>query len=164
MLALPSTVFGYLIPLLLTLTPVLSLDNTSIRPRSIYQLLTDRFALPPNASSTTCSTSDRMYCGGTWSGIASKLDYIKGMGFDTIWISPVVSNIGGTTGEGEAYHGYWTLDPSQLNRQYGTEQDLKDLITAVHGAGMYIMVDVVVNHVGEYRIIYRIVSQLSIII
>jgi len=71
------------------------------------------------------------------------------MGFDTIWISPVVSNIGGTTGEGEAYHGYWTLDPGELNDNFGTEEDLKALVTAVHGKGMYIMVDVVVNHVGE---------------
>lgn len=33
------------------------------------------------------------------------LDYIQGMGFDAIWISPVVGNIEGNTSYGEAYHG-----------------------------------------------------------
>lgn len=70
------------------------------------------------------------------------------MGFDTIWISPVVSNIGGTTGEGEAYHGYWTLDPSTLNSNFGTADELKSLSTALHAKGMYLMVDVVINHVA----------------
>jgi alpha-amylase len=136
--------------LLLFLPLACSLDSTSIRSRSIYQVVTDRFALPNSTSpSTTCNPSDRQYCGGTWSGIAAKLDYIQGMGFDTIWISPVVSNIGGTTGEGEAYHGYWTLNPGSLNSNFGTEDDLKSLVAAVHGKGMFIMVDVVINHVGK---------------
>lgn len=53
---------------------------------SIYQVLTDRFALT-NGSSTDCWI--RGYCGGTYKGIQNKLDYIQGMGFDAIWISPM---------------------------------------------------------------------------
>lgn len=44
----------------------------------------------------------------------SKLDYIQGMGFDTVWISPIIQNIGGTTAQGEAFHGYWPLDNDKL--------------------------------------------------
>ncbi|KAK4683535.1 alpha-amylase, partial [Tremellales sp. Uapishka_1] len=135
-----------LVPLLL-LPLSFGMDASAARSRRVYQLVTDRFALP-NSTAPTCNTADQKYCGGTWSGITSKLDYIQGMGFDTIWISPVVSNIGGVTGEGEAYHGYWTLDPSSLNSNFGTADDLKALSTALHAKNMYLMVDVVINHVA----------------
>jgi hypothetical protein len=44
------------------------------------------------------------YCGGNWRGIINKLDYIQGMGFDAIWISPVSANIEGSFRWGEPYH------------------------------------------------------------
>ncbi|WVO13442.1 hypothetical protein L204_101058 [Cryptococcus depauperatus] len=134
-----------LIPLLAL--PSYGLDANAMRSRSVYQLITDRFARPSSASGD-CKASDRKYCGGTWSAITDKLDYIKGMGYDTVWISPVVSNIEGSTGLGEAYHGYWTLNPNALNSHFGSADDLKALSSALHNKGMYLQVDVVVNHVA----------------
>ncbi|KAK8854787.1 hypothetical protein IAR55_003526 [Kwoniella newhampshirensis] len=137
-----------LFPLLSAFIPsALALDASAMRSKSVYQVITDRFARNSSVT-TTCNVADRTYCGGTWSAIASELDYISGMGFDTVWISPVVSNIGGTTGEGESYHGYWTLDPNTLNSNFGTADELRALSTALHNKGMYLMVDVVVNHVA----------------
>ena len=74
------------------------------RSRTIYQVLTDRFANPndPNSGCDNLGT----YCGGTWNGLASKLDYIADLGFDAIWISPVIEN----TPNG--YHGYWAKNLS----------------------------------------------------
>ncbi len=57
-----------------------------LKARKIYQIVTDRFN---NPSSTAGCSNLSDYCGGTWQGIIAKLDYIQGMGFDTIWISPV---------------------------------------------------------------------------
>jgi len=68
------------------------------------QLLTDRFSLSNN-SVPECNPSQLQYCGGTWNGITNHLDYIQGMGFDSIWISPVVANVEQTTSYGQAYHG-----------------------------------------------------------
>lgn len=53
------------------------------KQRSIYQVLTDRFA-PDTAAeeSDSCDYLDGLYCGGTWQGIIRRLDYIQGMGFD----------------------------------------------------------------------------------
>ena len=68
------------------------------------------------------------------------------MGFDAIWISPITKNIGGSTGYGEGYHGYWPMDLYNLNDGFGTADDLKELSAALHKRGMYLMVDVVVNH------------------
>lgn len=59
-----------------------------------------------------------------------------------IWISPIVTNIE------DGYHGYWAKDLYSINSHFGTEQDLKDLSDALHRRGMFLMVDVVVNHMG----------------
>ena len=69
------------------------------KSRNIYQLLVDRFAKNSDSSNGCGDLSN--YCGGTFEGIINHLDYIQELGFDAIWISPVVSN----TDKG--YHGYW---------------------------------------------------------
>ena len=49
---------------------------------------------------------------------------------------------------GHGYHGYWQTDFEKLNDHFGTEQDLKSLIDEAHKRDIYVMVDVVPNHVG----------------
>ena len=108
------------------------------KTRAIYQILTDRFA----RTSDTGYCNFGQYCGGNYRGIINKLDYIKGMGFDAIWISPIVENIEG------AYHGYHLTNLYNLNYHFGTEDDLRALINACHSKDIWVMVDVVANHVG----------------
>ena len=74
--------------------------------RTIYQLLTDRFAKSFESNETKCSDCNQ-YCGGTFVGIKKHLDYIKGMGFDAIWISPPLKNKEGS------YHGYHNSEQSK---------------------------------------------------
>ena len=113
----------------------------------LLQLLTDRFALE-GGGTAPCITGDRKYCGGSYRGIINKLDYIQNLGFDAIWISPIVANTEGVTTYGEAYHGYWAQDIYKLNPHFGTAEDLVALSKALHQRDMYLMVDVVVNHFG----------------
>lgn len=54
------------------------------RGQSIYQVLTDRFALTSGSTTQACNTADQVYCGGTWQGIINKLDYIQDMGFTAV--------------------------------------------------------------------------------
>jgi alpha-amylase len=54
------------------------------RSRSIYQIITDRFARPDGSTTSPCAVEDNKICGGTWQGIISKLDYIQGMGFTAV--------------------------------------------------------------------------------
>ncbi|KAK1926274.1 putative alpha-amylase A precursor [Papiliotrema laurentii] len=118
-----------------------------LRHRSIYQVFTDRFARADGETSY-CNPLERDYCGGSWKGIEGKLDYIQHMGFDTIWISPVVANVEKEPGMDGGYHGYWASDITKTNDHFGSAQDLKDLSAELHARGMYLMVDVVANHVG----------------
>ncbi|CAD6439711.1 96b7a583-6d79-4ef9-9080-e154c19829f5 [Sclerotinia trifoliorum] len=118
--------------------------------RSIYQVLTDRFAIEEeNRQNSGPDKGIRDYCGGTWRGIISRLDYIQGMGFDAIWISPIHKNIEEVTQYGAAYHGYWPEDIYSVNPHFGTADDLLALSDALHARGMFLMIDVVVNHMGS---------------
>ena len=108
------------------------------KSRSIYQVLTDRFARTQD--SINCNLSK--YCGGNYKGIIQQLDYIKGMGFDAIWISPIIENTP------NSYHGYHFTNLYKLNSHFGTEAEFKGLISACHKKGIWVMVDVVANHVG----------------
>ncbi|KAF9527904.1 glycoside hydrolase superfamily [Crepidotus variabilis] len=136
--------------LLLSLLQVFLLELTTAadadawRSRRIYQLLTDRFGR--SVTTSACDISARAYCTGSWLGIVDHLDYVRDMGFDAIWISPIVSNIESTTAYGQAFHGYWANDINQLNQHFGSADDLNRLVKEVHDRKMYIMVDVVVNH------------------
>ncbi|PQE17869.1 Acid alpha-amylase protein [Rutstroemia sp. NJR-2017a BBW] len=110
------------------------------RSRSIYQIITDRFARTDGSTSSPCNTTAQLYCGGTFQGIINQLDYIHDMGF--------TANINETTEYGEAYHGFWTQDITTTNKNFGTPDDLKALSKAVHDRDMYLMIDVVINDVA----------------
>ncbi|EPS26265.1 alpha-amylase Amy13A [Penicillium oxalicum 114-2] len=127
---------------------VAGLTAAQWRSQSIYFLMTDRFGRTDNSVTASCNTNDRVYCGGTWQGIINQLDYIQGMGFTAIWITPVTEQLPQDTGDGEAYHGYWQQEIYNVNNNYGTAADLKALSQALHSRGMYLMVDVVANHMG----------------
>ncbi|KAH0378125.1 alpha-amylase, partial [Aureobasidium melanogenum] len=126
---------------------VLAASAADWRSKSIYQVLTDRFARPDGSTTAPCNPVGK-YCGGTYQGIIKQLDYIQNMGFTAIWISPITYQIQTWTPYGEPWHGYWQQDLYQLNSAFGTADDLRALATALHNRGMYLMVDVVVNHNG----------------
>ena len=89
----------------------------------------------------------RHYCGGNYQGMIEKLPYIKKMGFDAIWITPIVKNVE-WSGNTQGYHGYWMTALYELNEHFGTADDLKDLVKAAHDADIWVMVDIVANHAG----------------
>ncbi|GAB7358647.1 hypothetical protein MBLNU230_g3877t1 [Neophaeotheca triangularis] len=129
-------------------TSALAASPEQWRSRSIYQVLTDRFARADGSTTADCNPGIGRFCGGSWRGIIRRLDYIQALGFDAVWISPVTKQIQTVTAYGDPYHGYWQQDIYSLNENFGTEQDLKDLSAELHARGMYLMVDVVTNHFG----------------
>ena len=110
------------------------------KSRSIYELLTDRFARDGEDTKIDCDLSN--YCGGTFKGIQQNLDYISGMGFDAIWISPILKNKEGS------YHGYHNIDLYSINEHFGTSNDLKELIKACHKKNIWVILDAVPNHMA----------------
>ncbi|KAL2808321.1 glycoside hydrolase superfamily [Aspergillus granulosus] len=127
---------------------VLGLSPEEWRSQSIYFMLTDRFARTDGSTTAACDLGARAYCGGTWQGIIDQLDYIQDMGFTAIWITPITEQIPETTSEGTAFHGYWQRNIYGVDSHLGTSDDLKALSQALHDRGMYLMLDVVPNHMG----------------
>ncbi|OJJ50598.1 hypothetical protein ASPZODRAFT_148084 [Penicilliopsis zonata CBS 506.65] len=120
-------------------------SNDEWAMRSIYQVITDRFARSGD-SDAACNITK--YCGGSWAGLVDKLDYIQGMGFTAVQISPVNKNLEQDTIDGEAFHGYWPQDLYALNEHFGSADDLKSLVSALHKRDMYLLVDVVANEMA----------------
>lgn len=67
-------------------------DTAAWKSRSIYFVLTDRIARSSSDTGGSSCSNLGNYCGGTFKGLESKLDYIKGLGFDALWITPVVAS------------------------------------------------------------------------
>ncbi|OHE83672.1 MAG: hypothetical protein A2579_04980 [Lysobacterales bacterium RIFOXYD1_FULL_69_11] len=93
----------------------------------------------------------RTYSGGDLRGLTRRLDYVQGLGATALWITPPVANQWWNPGRGySGYHGYWASDFSAIDAHYGSKADYVALSRALHGRGMHLVQDVVVNHVGDW--------------
>jgi alpha-amylase len=78
--------------LLCAVSSVSAADTNAWKSRSIYFVLTDRIARSSSDNGGAVCGDLGNYCGGTFKGLESKLDYIRGLGFDALWITPVVAS------------------------------------------------------------------------
>ncbi len=132
------------------LDPVESLD---MREDSIYFVMTTRFYDGDSGNNVHCwddshannPDSDPAWR-GDFKGLAEKLDYIKALGFNAIWVTPVVTNASGYD-----YHGYHAFDFANVDPRYeSSDFDFDDLVRAVHAKGMKIIQDIVIQHTGNF--------------
>lgn len=75
---------------------------------------------------------------GDINGITKKLDYLKDLGIDGLWLTPIFSS--------PSYHGYDVISFYDINPDYGSEEDLKNLINEAHKRNMKIILDFPINH------------------
>lgn len=146
----------------------LSIDELDFSPRGpvhpspadwrdhiIYFLLISRFddgkRRPAYDGSLGNRTRDPLkgaaFQGGTLRGVIRRLPYLKKLGITTLWLSPVLKNRlheNGSFHEGYAVQHFLAVDP-----RLGTLQDLKDLVKAAHALGIYVVLDIVINHTGD---------------
>jgi len=134
------------------------------RDEVIYFLLPDRFSDGREAQRPLLDPTNRQpfrpagwrwdrwaesggsrFQGGTLTGIASKLDYIKNLGATTVWIGPVFKQ----RLHWDTYHGYAIQDFLEVDPRFGTRKDLVDLVAAAHSKGMRVLLDIVFNHAGN---------------
>ena len=132
----------------------------------VYQVLVDRFARSKNLSNKldlykyprTLQDWDTLPKGGTfvedvryWSheldfwggdlaGLLEKLDYIKSLGVDVLYLNPICESL--------SNHKYDATNYLEISKEFGTKEDLDKLINDLHANGMKIMLDGVFNHVG----------------
>ena len=126
---------------------------------NIYFLLTDRFnngdtLNDVNFNRTKETGKLRGFEGGDIKGITQKIKegYFTDLGINAIWMTPIVEQIHGGTDEGTGltygFHGYWTKDWTKIDPNYGTKEDLKELVALAHKNGIRVLLDAVINHTG----------------
>jgi glycosidase len=113
---------------------------------TMYLIMTDRFAdgdlkNDPHPSQLALP---RGWHGGDFKGIQDHLNYLKRLGVTTIWITPAYDN----EGSPQSYHGYSATNMYKPDPHFGTVQDYKNLVAAIHAHGMKFVLDTVPNHVG----------------
>lgn len=75
---------------------------------------------------------------GDFKGLESKLDYIYDMGFNGIWLMPIMPS--------PSYHKYDVTDYYAVDPQYGTMEDFRSMLAKAHELGIDVIIDLVVNH------------------
>ena len=75
---------------------------------------------------------------GDLKGLEARLDYVKDLGVDALWLMPVFDS--------PSYHGYDTTDYEKINPDYGTNGDFERLLAEAHRRGIHVVVDLVLNH------------------
>ena len=111
----------------------------------VYNIFPDSFATKSRcieARAKEVEGQDKKICRsklqGTIRGILENLDYIEGLGFNCLYLNPIF-----TAGESHKYdiRDYYSIDPC-----FGTNEEFKELVDAVHERDMHIIIDGVFNH------------------
>ncbi|GHH99153.1 alpha,alpha-phosphotrehalase [Neobacillus kokaensis] len=76
---------------------------------------------------------------GDLQGIIQKLDYLKNLGVDVLWLTPIYQSP-------QRDNGYDISDYYQIHEEYGTMADFEELLSEAHKRGLKIMMDIVINH------------------
>ncbi|MES2240365.1 MAG: alpha-glucosidase [Bacteroidota bacterium] len=79
---------------------------------------------------------------GDLKGIISKLDYIKSLGVDVVWLNPIY-------GSPNADNGYDISDYQSIMKEFGTMEDFNALLKGMHQRGLKLVMDLVVNHTSD---------------
>jgi glycosidase len=128
----------------------------------IYFLMIDRFAnpqAPPNSTLARPSVAwDEKYGfrqGGTFKGVQGRLGYLEELGVKALWLSPVLKNSAPADWEYN-YHGYGAQDFLNIDERFASdgtretaERELTELIDEAHARGIYVVLDIVLNHAGR---------------
>ncbi|WLD58146.1 alpha-amylase [Salinispirillum sp. LH 10-3-1] len=127
---------------------------------TVYMIMTDRFSNGDPSNDYPLGRrpdgADEIgtFHGGDIAGVIQHLDYLQALGVSAVWLTPLVEQVHGFVGGGTGdfpfygYHGYWALDFTRLDPNFGTEEDLRALVSAAHARGIKVILDVVLNHVG----------------
>lgn len=128
------------------------------RDHWIYFLMVDRFNNPESPPRFSPWDGEHgAFQDGTLKGIQQQLDYLQQLGVGAIWLSPVMKNCQYQ----DSYHGYGIQDFLQIDPRFASDpqaakddpqfvqDELHSLVDEAHGRGIYVIMDIVLNHAGD---------------
>ncbi len=137
---------------------------------TVYFLLTDRFnngdksndhaygrGLDQSGNAVSGVDQSAFFQGGDFAGITQKIEegYFDNLGVNAIWLSAPYEQIHGYVVGGNetsfahySYHGYYVLDYTESDKNFGTKEEFRKLVDTAHNHGIRIVMDIVMNHSG----------------
>ena len=131
----------------------------------IQMVMIDRFVNgnTSNDGLTSGSSFEADWQGGDLQGVTQMIEsgYFENLGINAIWLSPLNTNPNGSfiamdgVHRVSGYHGYWPVEPRQVNPRFGGEEALDELVRVAHSRGMRVIADFTINHVHEDHIYFK---------
>jgi cyclomaltodextrinase len=140
-----TIILSLLVSLISPLTTYAATKDT-IEDESIYDLLVDRYFNNTIENDFEVDTrTPEAFAGGDFTGVVEKLDHIEKLGFSMVSLGPVFST--------ETYDGKRVLDYGELERHFGTSEELNTLIKKIHQKKMKVMVDFPIQNVSPKHVL-----------
>ena len=124
----------------------------------VYQIFIDRFKRGDSEKDDTYITQPwnavsgpKDLAGGDLKGILEKLDTIRDMGFNTLYLTPIFRS--------PSNHKYNVTDYTKIDPMFGKNADMYALLEAVHARGMHVILDTVFNHCDESNPLFMDVKE-----
>ncbi|MEW6046292.1 MAG: glycoside hydrolase family 13 protein [Bacillota bacterium] len=114
---------------------------------TFYQIMPDRFCNgdptndPPGTRQWGERPTRRSFFGGDLQGIEQRLGYLQGLGVDALYLTPIFA--------APSPHKYDTADYLRIDPAFGSQEDFRRLLGALHEGGMHLILDGVFNHSGD---------------
>jgi len=111
-------------------------------------------AIKTEAEASRWRNAGSKFVGGNLKGLQSKIGYLKRLGVTALWVSPIFKQVRFQ----ETYHGYGIQDFLEIEpyieehgikRGFGTREDLRELVRVAHAHGIYVILDIILNHTGN---------------
>ncbi len=135
------------------------LRRTDHQAQILYSLMIDRFNNGNKANDWKINSPEVLdkvdYQGGDIAGITSKIEegFFSDLGITTIWISPITQNPYDAWGQNvnpdtkfSGYHGYWPIYSTVVDKRFGTDEELRTMLSTAHEGEMNVILDYVANH------------------
>jgi cyclomaltodextrinase len=136
-------------------------DNPRFKGDLFYQIFVDRFFSsgkgdksyinrPRDSLDLRGHRDNRkqdVFLGGDLKGVSEKLDYLKDLGVDSVYLTPIC--------RGSSNHKYDVIDYFKIDPMFGDDSDLKEFVDKAHSLGMKVVLDLVFNHSSFYNEMFQ---------
>ena len=129
-------------------------DGNSVSTGSIAPYTPDANGNALKEDAESWREAGKNYVGGNLKGLTQKIGYLKRLGVNAVWLGPIFKQV-----EREnTYHGYGIQDFLDVDpyiegngkkRGFGTREDLKEFVRVAHENGIYVILDIILNHSGD---------------
>lgn len=120
-----------------------------MRSAVFYQIFVERFYKGNEKKDTSYINmkwdelpTPKSFAGGDLAGVMEKMDYLKELGINALYLTPVFRSI--------SNHKYDTIDYFTVDPQFGTKEELRQLVKLAHDNGIRVVLDAVFNHCSMY--------------